>query len=531
MKKLIILSLSLFYTLSLDAQTVSTHGSTLEWVTVYENGANFNRTASIGLASGEQTIIFQGLPINLEPSSVQIGSSKRLEIISIQVANTPFEQRSKPVRFNEIVKEMEQNQLKISELDSRIDGLILEASILDQNTRLGGNQGFSLADLQQIAGYSKIQKEKNSREQAEVKRAIAKLQESQNKLQQEMAEIRQEISRLSAEVKVKLKSPQAQQVNFSLDYSLYSNASWQNTYNLSFADLDQSLGLQHKAIIYQSTGEDWKNVNLILATGTPSSNLTMPSLRPQFVNFIYRGRGARADNIVLQEVEIASVAGQAAGVTSSNANKGYYTQVSLQQMVNRIEYRPKDRLSLKSGDSETIVVRELDLEASYIYQSTPSLDPNVYLMAKLNNWEQHQLQAGEISIYNQGQFVGSLYGKFEASSDSLLIPLGKDDYIQIERERIFSKESTSFLGGDKIEDYEYRITVSNRKSQELQIRIFDQIPISQNEEIKIKSEYKSAKLNSEQGIIFWDLKLASKAAKELEFSYQIRYPKDRQINW
>lgn len=523
--------IAILFSLSLDAQDSKRYASKLDAVTVYEQGANFSRLADIAIIPGSQTIVFYGLPINLNPESIQIGSSDKLEIVSISIGNTPFEQREKPEEYLKIEGELEAIKPKKELLDAEIMALHLEAEFLSKNTQLGGNQGFTLADLQEISAFAREQKKKNQLAQQEAQNKLAALIKKESELRNELALLRQPLSQLSAEVIVKLNATKASNVKFQLNYSISSNASWYSNYNLYFEDLGKDLKLVHKAQIYQGTGEDWNNVKLSMVTGSPSQNIAMPSLYPRYINFLYR-RG-QIETKSMAAMKISSDAQQLSEVIIGSENdNSFNAQVSQTNQTTRMEYAPLKRYTLANKSSENIVLRELSVGAQYEYQASPSLEPAAYLMAKWQDWEKHQLLAGEISIYNQGLFIGKVYSDFKESADSLYVSLGKDPQISINRLRVFNKESKSFLGGDRIQEYEYTISVSNRKNNALKIRIFDQIPISQNDAIKVKSELgDDAKLNSKTGIITWDFELAPKAEKEFEFSFEIRYPKDQQINW
>lgn len=522
----------ILFSLSLDAQDSKRYASKLDAVTVYEQGANFSRLADVAIIPGSQTIVFYGLPINLNPESIQIGSSDKLEIVSISIGNTPFEQREKPEEYLKIEGELEAIKPKKELLDAEIMALHLEAEFLSKNTQLGGNQGFTLAELQEISAFAREQKKKNQLAQQEAQNKLAALIKKESELRNELALLRQPLSQLSAEVIVKLNASKASNAKFQLNYSISSNASWYSNYNLYFEDLGNDLKLVHKAQIYQGTGEDWNNVKLSMVTGSPSQNIAMPSLYPRYINFLYHRGQTDMKSMAVRDIQ--AVASQAAGVTNSSyeLDNSYDAQVSQTNQTTRMEYAPLKRYTLANKSSENIVLRELTVGAQYEYQASPSLEPAAYLMAKWQDWEKHQLLAGEISIYNQGLFIGKVYSDFKESADSLYVSLGKDPQISIDRQRVFNKESKSFLGGDRIQEYEYTISVINRKNNALKIRIFDQIPISQNDAIKVKSELgDDAKLNSKTGIITWDFELAPKAEKEFEFSFEIRYPKDQQINW
>jgi hypothetical protein len=71
---------------------------------------------------------------------------------------------------------------------------------------------------------------------------------------------------------------------FSIIYQV-KNAGWLPFYDLRAKDVSQPLELTYNARVFQSTGEDWKNVKLTLSTGDPSQNSLAPTLNTWNLNF------------------------------------------------------------------------------------------------------------------------------------------------------------------------------------------------------------------------------------------------------
>ena len=59
----------------------------------------------------------------------------------------------------------------------------------------------------------------------------------------------------------------------------------------------------------------------------------------------------------------------------------------------------------------------------------------------------------------------------------------------------------------------------------------DQYPLSTDKEITIELlDDGKAKVNTETGILTWDLKLQPNETKKIRISYKVRYPKDKTID-
>ena len=92
----------------------------------------------------------------------------------------------------------------------------------------------------------------------------------------------------------------------------------------------------------------------------------------------------------------------------------------------------------------------------------------------------------------------------------------------------FSKRMT--LASNKIESRGFNITVRNKKSQSIQLTIFDQIPVSAISTIEINAtELSKGVLEEPTGIVTWTMELGPQKQTELKLAYEVKYPKREQF--
>ena len=113
------------------------------------------------------------------------------------------------------------------------------------------------------------------------------------------------------------------------------------------------------------------------------------------------------------------------------------------------------------------------------------------------------------------------------------LPLGIDEGLKIEHKLVkrFTKDEGLFSKRIKI-NFEYHIIIINNKKIDCKIKIKDQVPVSQHQDIKVELSEPRIKENSpalhknNEGIIEWNqvIKPAEKSVLELKFT--VDYPKD-----
>lgn len=255
--------------------------------------------------------------------------------------------------------------------------------------------------------------------------------------------------------------------------------------------------------------------------------------------------------LMLQEIVVASyskqddissqLGGKAAGITIRGnstltaKNKALaeplQIPVNIQEAQTSVEFEIKTPYTITSDNRSIAVdIDKLSYKADYEYLSVPKLDKDVFLLAKISDFDKSGLLAGEANVFFENTYVGKTILDLANSSDTLQLSLGRDNNISVKRESISNKRSSQFFGSKKEDARNWMIKVQNNRSNLVNLKIIDQIPVSQNSEIDVAIENISEGiLNKNSGEISWNLKLSPNDKKEIEIKYKVRYPKDKSL--
>ena len=88
------------------------------------------------------------------------------------------------------------------------------------------------------------------------------------------------------------------------------------------------------------------------------------------------------------------------------------------------------------------------LNTTYIYHAVPKLDKAAFLLAKVSNWGQYNLLSGDANIFFEGAYVGKSHINARITADTMLLSMGRDESISIERKTLDKLCSTMFLGSN-----------------------------------------------------------------------------------
>jgi len=290
------------------------------------------------------------------------------------------------------------------------------------------------------------------------------------------------------------------------------------------------LNLQYKGKVKQSTGEDWKDVQLSLATGNPQFNMQYPVISPWFLYYTAPIFGYEAAApMMLEEVSV-----QVRGARNLRAEKGEIAdddKTIAQENVTFMEFRLAGKYSVPAdGKEHEFKVEDNSLPAFYRYVTVPKLDNKAYLVANVEDWSKYNLASGNMKLFFESTFIGNNYFDANVVTDTLAISLGPDIAISTTREKLKDLKKTRFLSNKKLIQSGWEITIRNNKTVEAEILLQDQIPLTTDGEMTVETEELSGgKLNAETGVVEWNLKLKPGESVKKVIAYTIRIPKDKQV--
>ena len=323
----------------------------------------------------------------------------------------------------------------------------------------------------------------------------------------------------------------AGKVDFDINY-LTNNANWKPFYDLRANSISEPIEMMYKAQVVQNTGIDWKQVKLTLSSGNPNQNNQAPLLNAWFLRYGYdRNAGYLNDDAKSNTFNEVVVSGYGTKVKKlENSSVSNYTTIQENQLNISFDIDiPYDILS--NGKAHSVALKEINLPATYKYYAAPRIEKEAFLLAEISDYSKYNLLPGEANIIFEGMYVGKTNINPNQTSDTLNLSMGRDKKISIKREKVVDKSGTKFLSSKKEQTFTYDITIRNNKKEMVDLLLKDQYPLSPDKEIEIElKESDGAKINTETGILTWNLKLKPNETKVIRISYKVKYPKDKIID-
>ncbi len=245
-------------------------------------------------------------------------------------------------------------------------------------------------------------------------------------------------------------------------------------------------------------------------------------------------------NNQLAEVVVAKgLSGKISGLSISSpytvTELNGYQNISL--FVNQVENQTNVEFDIENpysipsdGKPYTVEINQVDVDALYQYAVAPKLSTDVFLTAKLIDWNKYNFLSGEASLFFEGTFIGKSLLNVNATADTLNISLGADKNIIVTRTSLKELKTKHSIGSNKKEIRDWQIEIKNRKNQQINLLVEDQVPVSQNTSIEVENqELSGGKLDANTGKVTWEFVLKPQESKKLELKYQVKYPKGESV--
>jgi uncharacterized protein (TIGR02231 family) len=312
----------------------------------------------------------------------------------------------------------------------------------------------------------------------------------------------------------------------SLSY-VVTNAKWSPIYDLraqlSTSTKEESkLVVHYRASISQSTGENWEDVSLTLSTASPLVGTTIPELRPARVRPLptipVAPTGMMYRSPPPPPLALPAPMAPGAAPDSERSQRSVLMNISetlppsppppppprmqaLAAVVNNDEGAGSATFGIQglstipsadnAGSSQVhkVTVAEVDLQAELEWIVVPKGLSSAFLQCRAKNTSEFVFLPGPTNIFMGTNFVAKSNLKHISPQESFTCSLGIDASLKVKYHPLIRKaKTTTTWTGPKTETtvFTQRITVKNTRQSKLrQLTIKDQVPISEEETIKI----------------------------------------------
>jgi uncharacterized protein (TIGR02231 family) len=507
----------------------------IQKVKLFYNAAEINRTAKFSFQKGKNSIVVSGLEDQIDESTLSVKGKGNYMILSVNLRKNHLEATQLTAKSLEKLTDsirilqsgMRDCQDKITILDHEWTTLIANQKI-NQGDRL-----FTINDLKSLSDYSRIRMEDILRKKREQEDSKQKQQIRLSILQKQLNEEKAKLVKLNSEVVVEIEAKEQGQGILDIKYVTYS-AGWFPHYNIRSMGVSQKIDFQMQAKVFQSTGENWKNINIELLSQNVNLANTKPELNPWRINFyepyIYQQNRAKAYGAAPSSAKENGDFGiEESAVLQNAADLAEVVQIQNNQLNTAFDLAQKVDVE-SDGKEHTLQLKNTSVDAAYFYYAVPKLDANAFLMAGVSALDVSGMVPANANIFFEDTYVGKTYFNPLVAGDTVSISFGRDESLQINRKLLTENSEKKVIGTNKKESFIYELSFKNTKQKAIGIKIEDQYPVAINNEILVELiESSGAEIYSTNGLLTWRLSVNANESKKIRFGYQVKYPKQKRI--
>jgi len=297
------------------------------------------------------------------------------------------------------------------------------------------------------------------------------------------------------------------------------------------------------AKIQQKTGENWNDVKLALSNAVPVPCVDLPDLKSWYLQ-MHVPTPMAVDRVMVGGAKPAAASSEAVLDESESLEdlledfeippEAEFVQAVEKELPLAFEYELPQAVSLSSGGDETLLpLRTQALDGDFFVHAVPRKDPLAYLVCRTAG--DHTLLAGRLNIHFGGRFISGSNLQEKKAGEDLLINLGVERGVKVQREKLTDKFTETFFGivdrASTAREFEYRIVVENLKKDSVRVQILDAIPVSRTDRIQVKGveitpEPASTNYQDREGVMHWNLHPAHQDALEIRVKFFVKYPKN-----
>jgi uncharacterized protein (TIGR02231 family) len=519
-------------------------------VTVYRDRALVKRRGKIQLTGAERELVIAQLPTTLQPDSIRIKGvgnvSVRLLGIRTETVYTtePVEERSA-----QLMAEIEALETQKQALQNRIESLLMQrvfiTSLNEQTityfSRSLAKQETNLTETHNLLNFIGDRYLDYSTNLTQLHQDQKEVNKQINVRQQRLNQLQNPTRTQTYSIFISLEPTDAGEFVLEVSY-VANNAGWLPLYDLQVNSDRKIIALTYLAEVKQNTGEDWGDVALTLSTAKPGLGSLPPKLNPWYIDLptpiptpgLARSAAplpaAPASMIAeLQEFEesldedmYGKGAPQAAEIVTAQVEKaGNIVTFQVSQGGNIPSDRNPHKVTLFSDE----------YPANLDYIAIPKLVSFAYLQAKMTNPKTGvTLLPGQANIFRDDEFVGTTAIQNIAPGQELILNLGIDEGIQLERDLVERQVDKKLIGGQRRITFAYQIVATNLNDTPIDLTLKEQIPVSRNEKLKVKLTQIQPKIEPEKlGTLEWKLTLNPQSKQEIDYQFVVEYPPEKTV--
>ena len=341
------------------------------------------------------------------------------------------------------------------------------------------------------------------------------------KIDKKISELKDELDRTAGtaetawEVTILLAGTTRPEVSLTCSYRL-DGCGWRPRYRLEALPRMGQVSFSWDAELWQSSGRDWEQVELSLATMQPNVEI-VPSPLPSWEikpvpPLVYKTQ---------RQADMAQAApSPAAELSPSAPQQERKTTFSLWKI---------GKATVPTGSRQITRVTEELWPATFTHLARPAVGPQVFVRAVVTFPTARELPSGEALILIDGALIAKR--TFSLADREAQLAFGVDPFVTAVIQLLAEKGGEkTFLADKQTHVWDWRIEVSNKGAAPVSVRVEELKAQVRDERIKLQVKTDPPPTEEDYARLIWQLKVPAAGKTVIQEQVRLEAPADMEID-
>ena len=508
-------------------------------VTVFPSGALVRRRAEV--PAEVRRLVLAGLPSSMDPDSVRVRCAGAA-VVGTE-SRERFQRNVPDARLQELRERQRAIQREISALDDEAATAKRLAEHLERSLAVEPPREGEKPALANFDGWSKhldFVTGELTRLRTQLRDVERRKREASVRLEDVSGEIAAGGDSRGVNVRdVTVELAGATAATLDVEY-LIGPAGWRPEYDLRASSDARKVELGYRGSVWQTSGEDWNDVELALSTAAPHLGAQGPDPEPIWLRFAPQARYKDKSGELRGRRPAPAEKAKALRLDEeANDEDDYSAESEFEGLSTRFRVARRETIASRN-EPASVLIGQATLEATPEYFCTPERDANVWLRGRTTNSSEWTLLPGRAAVYFGADFLGHSQLEAVQPGAEFTLHLGLDPALAVERTQLEDVvQGPGVFSSRETHREAFRIRVENhgaaiaRADGAAVVFVRETLPRSKDERLEVELASPSPKPSDdsrwkkdqdEKGFVTWVLAVPRGGESVVQYVRNTSYP-------
>ena len=440
-------------------------------------------------------------------------ANSRIKIDDIQMKAV---NRQDEARISELRKQISKIKIDRKDLQAKMQALDVQLQFWQMQTKA---KTKTVADADTLAAAIGRNVKRSSQEKFTIETEI-------EKIDKQLKELLDSLNRAAGsketawEATMTFSGFSQNEMVLSYNYNL-GGCGWLPLYRIEALPAENKVSFSWDAQLWQSTGEDWKQVQINLATLQPAVTVMPPDLP----DWIIKKRSPRIYKSMRKELMAAEAAMEKRSAPEEE-NQDATIEETVKSTYSVWSIGKKD---IPAGNRQRLKIKEENWPANFLFLARPSLGQQAFVRAQVKFANSVEIPSGEALFLIDGAVLGKR--NFALAGTEGLLYFGTSPLISVTSSTLADKAGAKTVFQNKqTQLWQWLIEAKNSSSNNIKLRIEEPVPQARDERISLLFKQNPEPLEKDHSKFVWIIDVPARQKTTIQNIIELEAPKDLDLD-